>query len=67
MMSDYEPASGWNLPPGCRDRDIDRSFGEDEGRECGQCPEWEACPCGCGRGWCHAFMEFTEEGEGCES
>lgn len=25
-----EPASGWNLPPGCSEWDIDRNFGADE-------------------------------------
>ena len=36
MMSDYEPASGYNLPPGCLDDDIDRAFGA-ERRYCGEC------------------------------
>ena len=31
-----EPASGWNLPPGCFDDDIDRAFGA-ERRRCGEC------------------------------
>lgn len=35
-MTEYEPASGYNLPPGCFDRDIDREFGA-ERRYCGEC------------------------------
>ena len=31
-----EPTSGYNLPPGCLDDDIDRAFGG-EGRHCGEC------------------------------
>lgn len=32
----YEPASGYNLPPGCLDSDIDRAYGG-ERRYCGEC------------------------------
>lgn len=35
-MIDNEPASGYNLPPGCFDDDIDREFGA-EGRHCSEC------------------------------
>lgn len=35
-MTGYEPASGYNLPPGCLDGDIERAFGA-EGRHCGEC------------------------------
>lgn len=35
-MAGYEPASGYNLPPGCFDEDIDREFGG-ERRYCGEC------------------------------
>lgn len=35
-MIDYEPASGYNLPPGCFDDDIERAFG-DETHYCGAC------------------------------
>ena len=35
-MTEYEPASGYNLPPGCFDRDIDRAFGAGR-RHCGEC------------------------------
>lgn len=35
-MTEYEPASGYNLPPGCFDEDIEREFGG-ECRYCGGC------------------------------
>ena len=35
MIGD-EPASGYNLPPGCLDGDIERAFGA-ERRYCGEC------------------------------
>lgn len=35
-MGDYEPASGFNLPPGVFDEDIGREFGG-ERRYCGDC------------------------------
>ena len=35
-MAENEPASGYNLPPGCLDGDIDRAFGG-EGRRCSLC------------------------------
>lgn len=35
-MAGYEPASGYNLPPGCFDEDIDREFGG-ERRYCSEC------------------------------
>lgn len=35
-MCGHEPPSGWNLPPGCFDGDIDREFGG-ERRCCGEC------------------------------
>lgn len=35
-MCGYEPASGYNLPPGCFDDDIERAFGAG-GRHCGEC------------------------------
>ena len=46
-MSDYEPASGLNLPAGCFEGDVDREFGG-ERRYCGDCahlatPEALAC------------------------
>ena len=35
-MIENEPASGYNLPPGCFDEDIDRAFGA-ERRYCSEC------------------------------
>lgn len=35
-MTGYEPASGYNLPPGCFDDAIERAFGS-ERRYCGEC------------------------------
>lgn len=35
-MIENEPASGYNLPPGCFDEDIDREFGG-ERRYCSEC------------------------------
>lgn len=35
-MTEYEPASGYNMPPGCFDGDIERAFGG-ERRRCGEC------------------------------
>lgn len=49
-MTEYEPASGYNLPPGCFDEDIDREFGA-ERRYCGECrhciesDELDCCIC----------------------
>lgn len=35
-MSDYEPVSGFNLPAGCFEEDVDREFGG-ERRYCANC------------------------------
>jgi hypothetical protein len=49
-MIKYEPASGYNLPPGCFDKDIDREFGG-ERRYCSECKhclvsdELDCCVC----------------------
>ena len=49
-MADYEPASGYNLPPGCFDKDIEREFGG-ERRYCSECKhclvsdELDCCVC----------------------
>lgn len=49
-MAEYEPASGYNLPPGCFDKDIDREFGGDR-RYCSECrhcivsDELDCCIC----------------------
>lgn len=53
-MTSYEPASGRNLPPGCRDEDIDREFGRVP--TCGDCRHLlEGC---CDYGICG--LEFEE-------
>ena len=53
-MTSYEPASGRNLPPGCRDEDIDREFGRVP--TCGDCSHLlEGC---CDFGICE--IEFEE-------
>lgn len=50
-MCGYEPPSGWNLPPGCFDDDIDREF-SGERRYCSECrhciasDELDRCICG---------------------
>lgn len=36
MTSDYEPDSGYNLPPGCLESEIDRAMGGED-RACGEC------------------------------
>ena len=49
-MTEYEPASGYNMPPGCFDDDIDRAFGG-ERRYCSECrhcivsDELDRCVC----------------------
>lgn len=50
-MAGYEPASGYNLPPGCFDKDIDREFGGErrycsECRHCIESDELDCCVCG---------------------
>lgn len=50
-MTEYEPACGYNMPPGCFDDDIGRAFGG-ERRYCGECrhciesDELDCCICG---------------------
>lgn len=49
-MTEYEPASGYNLPPGCFDDDIDRAFGGErrycsECRHCIESDELDCCIC----------------------
>lgn len=54
-MTSYEPASGYNLPPGCFERDIDGHFGG-PGPTCGDCSHLlEGC---CDFGICE--LEFEE-------
>lgn len=49
-MIENEPISGYNLPPGCLDDDIDRAFGS-ERRYCSECKhcivsdELDCCIC----------------------
>lgn len=49
-MTENEPASGYNLPPGCLDDDIDREFGGGR-RYCSECrhcivsDELDCCVC----------------------
>lgn len=46
MMSDYEPASGWNLPPGCFEDDPAAPWNEPDpwvGRKCIECDHCERC------------------------
>ena len=45
-MSDYEPASGWNLPPGCFEDDPRAPWNAPdpwEGRKCGECRNCSEC------------------------
>lgn len=45
-MSDYEPASGWNLPPGCFEDDPRAPWNQPdpwEGRTCGECRHCRTC------------------------
>lgn len=45
-MSDYEPASGWNLPPGCFEGDPRAPWNQPdpwEGRKCGECRFCSCC------------------------
>lgn len=50
-MTEYEPASGYNLPPGCFEHDIDAYFGAErrycsECRHCIESDELDRCICG---------------------
>lgn len=50
-MDGYEPASGFNLPPGCSEADVDRAMGYGEAAPCGECAEavdvcCDYCVCG---------------------
>lgn len=49
-MIGNEPVSGYNLPPGCLDRDIERAFGAErrycsECRHCIESDELDCCIC----------------------
>ena len=46
VMSDYEPASGFNLPPGCFEGDPHAPWNEPDpwvDRKCGECRHCEDC------------------------
>lgn len=40
---------------------------DDDGCTCGECGSWDMCPCGCGRGRCEMWNEWTREDEGCDA
>lgn len=49
-IAGYEPASGYNLPPGCFNEDIERAFGGErrycsECRHCIESDELDCCIC----------------------
>lgn len=64
-MTGDEPASGYNLPPGCLDDDIERAFGG-ERRYCGECrhciesDELDRCICGAKLADAAAGLEGTQ-------
>lgn len=64
-MAGDEPASGYNLPPGCFDDDIDRAFGA-ERRYCGECrhciesDELDCCICEIGLADAVAGLKGTQ-------
>lgn len=63
-MAGNEPASGYNLPPGCFDDDIERASGGG-GRHCGECRhcivsgELDCLICGVGLADAAAKLEGT--------
>ena len=67
-MVENEPASGYNLPPGCLDDDIERAFGA-EGRCCGECRHCiesdalDRCFCGVGIAAALAKLEGAQRRE----
>lgn len=55
-MTSYEPASGYNLPPGCFESDSNAPWNQKEPRTCGECSHLlEGC---CDFGICE--LEFEE-------
>lgn len=55
-MTSYEPASGYNLPPGCLEGDPRAPWNREETRTCGECAHLlEGC---CDYGICE--LEFEE-------
>ena len=59
---------GRHMGFGLRDEDWVDPDGDPNGPavKCGECRDWEECPCGCGSGWCRAFGTFTGEDEDCD-
>lgn len=56
-MTNHEPPSGYNLPPGCFEHDIDAYFGEGK-PTCAECKRMVECCCDygiCGREYQKAF------------
>lgn len=55
-MADWEPKSGWNLPPGCFEGDPDAPWNREEPKTCGDCSHLlEGC---CDFGICE--LEFED-------
>lgn len=56
-MTNHEPPSGYNLPPGCFEHDIDAYFGEGK-PTCAECAKMHECCCDygiCGLEYQEAF------------
>jgi len=62
LDASYEPNSGYNLPPGCLDGDIDRRFGE-RGPTCAECRHMVECCCDYGVCGLEFDRAFAEDGE----
>lgn len=65
-MSDYEPASGWNLPPGCFEGDPRDPWNQPDpwvGRRCGECEHCRRCSLSGGGSTsvCAADLDCLEE------
>lgn len=59
-MADWEPKSGWNLPPGCFEGDPDAPWNQEEVPTCGDCSHLlEGC---CDFGICE--LEFEDAFDG---
>ena len=70
-MVDFEPPSGWNLPPGCFESDPRAPWNQEEPKTCGNCSHCleGCCDFGiCGLEFEDAFDEADHEDhavEGC--
>ena len=62
-MTSYEPASGYNLPPGCFEHDIDAYFGEGK-PTCAECKHMVECCCD--YGICRLEYQEALDNEFCE-